>query len=235
MKLTSAVKRIFKYIFRSLVFCLAAVFVAAAVCGVLMLVQRGDLAVTEYEFSDSRITGNVRIAFLCDLHEREFGEENSRLLALVSESEPDLILLGGDMSSSDCTDFSSVCDLIEELTELAPVYYISGNHELANPQFEGQYEDSGAVSLDDRAVTLTLNGQDIAVGGISEIDFPGLHSDSGNEKQFAVLEELSESENFRYFSVTIPNITSGFLLRGIIPLSSSSAAMLTAELPSCPL
>ena len=48
--------------------------------------------------NSSKIKGNgKRFVFLTDLHDKEFGPDNDRLLQAIREAKPDLVLVGGDM------------------------------------------------------------------------------------------------------------------------------------------
>lgn len=72
----------------------------------------------------------VKIIQLADLHTKTFGKNNKRLIKAVKKQSPDYILLCGDMVSRDCTNFSAIENLLHSLTEICPVYYSLGNHEI---------------------------------------------------------------------------------------------------------
>ena len=71
------------------------------------------------------------IAQVSDLHNAEFGEGNSDLLALLSEVEPHVIVLTGDLIDSRHTDMDIALDFAGKAVQIAPVYYVTGNHEAA--------------------------------------------------------------------------------------------------------
>lgn len=70
----------------------------------------------------------LRIVQLSDLHGRAFGRGNARLLAAVAQAQPDLICITGDLFD-ESTELSCVLPLVRALRTLAPVYYVTGNHE----------------------------------------------------------------------------------------------------------
>ena len=74
-----------------------------------------------------------RVVQLSDLHGKQFGEGNARLVAAVEAAKPDLIALTGDFVDAACT-VEDVEPLIEGLTRLAPVYFVTGNHEWGSGQ-----------------------------------------------------------------------------------------------------
>jgi len=73
----------------------------------------------------------VRIAFLADLHSRQYGKGNIKLIRMVSRAKPDFIILGGDMltASSFPNRDETALAALEGLGNIAPVYYVPGNHE----------------------------------------------------------------------------------------------------------
>lgn len=72
----------------------------------------------------------LRIVQLSDLHGKEFGAGNERLLEAVAALEPDLIAITGDLIDQE-SQLDMVPALAEGLAALAPTYYVTGNHEWA--------------------------------------------------------------------------------------------------------
>jgi predicted MPP superfamily phosphohydrolase len=62
-----------------------------------------------------------RIVQISDLHGKEFGENNSRLIETVAELEPDLIAITGDLIDQEAQ-LQRVPDLAWGLSALAPTY-----------------------------------------------------------------------------------------------------------------
>jgi len=71
-----------------------------------------------------------RIAVVSDTHGGSFGEDNEELLSLIRGRSPDIIALTGDICDENYPP-ETMHRLMEQLTELAPVYYVTGNHEWA--------------------------------------------------------------------------------------------------------
>lgn len=108
-----------------------AVLLAAAVGFLWWLKDRNDdrLTVTRYEVTTEKLSNPWKIALLTDLHNHEFGEHNSRLVEAVAEYGPDVILMCGDMVLKNDPDVSVVAELCEQLSSVADIYYVYGNHE----------------------------------------------------------------------------------------------------------
>lgn len=93
----------------------------------------------------------LRIVELADLHGRVFGRGSSRLLAAVRRAEPDLICIDGDLFDEH-TDLAMLPPLLRGLCAIAPVYYVTGNHEWRVPGLRGilaQMRACGVTVLQD--------------------------------------------------------------------------------------
>lgn len=127
------------------------------------------ITVTNYEIS-ADVSEKTRIVQLTDLHGRQFGKDNGKLLEKVREQKPELIFITGDMLNSDEEDIGGLCKLVEELSGIAPVYYSYGNHETAwmsmfGKDLRGTLTDAGAVVLSMEYVAASVNGQTLIIGG----------------------------------------------------------------------
>lgn len=71
---------------------------------------------------------DFRIVQISDLHGASFGRDNERLIELVVQQKPDMIALTGDLAQSD-KDYAAVEALLRGIYDLAPIYYVNGNHE----------------------------------------------------------------------------------------------------------
>lgn len=127
------------------------------------------LTVTNYEVK-ADITEPIRIVQLTDLHGRQFGKNNEKLISMIDEQKPDLIFMTGDMIDSDETDLLEICQLTEALADIAPVYYSYGNHETEWIETYGDnlkkpLTDAGATVLELEYENITVNGQELRIGG----------------------------------------------------------------------
>ena len=122
-----------------------------------------------------------RIAHVSDLHNAEIGKENARLLAVLRQSQPDMIAITGDLIDSRSTDVTVALDFAEEAVKIAPCYYVTGNHESRVDAYETLKSGLlalGVIVLDDTATQLTRSGQSITVLGVND---PTFQPDYGSE------------------------------------------------------
>ena len=135
------------------------------------------LELTEYIVSSSGIPESFtcfEIAQVSDLHNTEFGEENSKLLELLSEVEPHIIVLTGDLIDSRHTDIEIALDFAGKAVEISPVYYVSGNHEARVPEYEELkmgLTEAGVTVLENQKIQITRDGESITLMGIQDPSF----------------------------------------------------------------
>ena len=135
------------------------------------------LEINEYKIVSNSVPQNFhgfRIAQVSDLHNAEFGEGNSKLLELLSQTEPDIIVLTGDLIDSRNTDIEIALAFAREALKIAPVYYISGNHEARVSEYEGLkmgLAEAGVIVLENQKVEITREGESITLMGIDDPSF----------------------------------------------------------------
>lgn len=135
------------------------------------------LTVNTITISNSRIPtsfSGFKIAQVSDLHNAEFGENNARLLKLLSKNEPDIIVITGDLIDAQHTNIDIALNFVKEAIQIAPVYYVTGNHEASLSQYDrlkDGLESVGVSVLNDRVVELERDGEKITLIGLSDPDF----------------------------------------------------------------
>lgn len=125
---------------------------------------------------------------------------DTELIELLSEHEPDIIVITGDLIDAGHTDIEIAFDFIKQAVQIAPVYFVTGNHE-ANfshyDQFKTGLEASGVTVLEDEAIQLVHNNEMITLIGLSDSDFT-IKGDMFNEAPAMVntkLNSLIDDEN----------------------------------------
>jgi hypothetical protein len=125
---------------------------------VICLYQNYHLVTTDYEV-DLGIPSEVTIVQVSDLHNQFFGINQSTLLKRIKEADPDIIVITGDVVDKTHTNFAISEDFIEGAVKIAPVYYITGNHEvwIGDKKMSSFYEKMrslGVIFLDDTYVDM---------------------------------------------------------------------------------
>ncbi len=146
-----------------------------------------------------------KIVQISDLHDAQIGENNEKLIAMTAETEPDCIVLTGDFVDSSRFHPELSLSVAESLVKIAPVYYVSGNHEAILPDEDYQaltdgLRGLGVCVLEDESAELTRDGQSIRLIGLTDIGFhPGTLEKKKDALRTALSALLPEDE----FSVTL--------------------------------
>ncbi len=74
-----------------------------------------------------------KIAHITDLHNDEFGKNNINLINKLKNINPNIIVITGDLIDSRRTSVDISITFIENAINIAPIYYVSGNHEARVP------------------------------------------------------------------------------------------------------
>ena len=96
--------------------------------GILLAAFDCRLSIRHYEVTTDKVTENIRIALITDLHSCRYGENEMELIDAIDRQQPDVILLGGDICDDVIPD-DNVEFLLREIASRYPCYYVTGNHE----------------------------------------------------------------------------------------------------------
>ena len=100
---------------------------------IYQVIELNRFSVKKVSFTHDTLTGSF--VFLSDVHGNTYGDlkkKKSRLVKKITELSPEGIILGGDtVSKKHPEQYEVMLELIRQLKEVAPVYYLFGNHETA--------------------------------------------------------------------------------------------------------
>lgn len=148
-----------------------------AICVIIIFFiwQNNDIVQTNYTYVNEKIPksfSGFKIVQISDLHNKEFGKNQGRLLNIVSKQAPDIIVVTGDLIDSRYTSIDKAMKFIEGAVKIAPVYYVTGNHELRVNQYnilKQKIEQAGAVILDNEICDITNeHGDTIKIVGLDD-------------------------------------------------------------------
>ncbi len=154
--------------------------VLAALVAACILLSKYGLEVTRLKLGFEELPAGFdgfRIVQLSDLHGSRFGENNARLLEAVAAEGPDIIALTGDFLDEGETEreLPELEALVRELSAIAPVYFVSGNHDWASGEAYTLFETleaAGAVCLRNEHLRLERGGDSIVLAGVDDPNGP---------------------------------------------------------------
>ncbi len=191
------------------------------------------IEVSEYNLSYSCLPSDFdgfRIVQLSDIHTTLFGKNNEKLFDAVRKAAPDIIAITGDLVD-DNTHGDYIARLFEGLTAIAPVYYVTGNHEWSShflselQELMGEY---GVTYLSNEYVLLERSGRSIVLAGVddpcgyADMKTPRelieeIHRDVGTDKYVCLLSHRNNSLT-KYSGLGYDTILSGHAHGGLIRL-----------------
>ena len=155
---------------------LIAGIVAVVLLSIYCIWQNEDVGVSNYEYVSEKIGKDLdgyRIVHVSDLHNKEFGKNSKRLVSMIEKQKPDIIVISGDLIDSRRTDIESALGFVSQITKIAPVYYVTGNHE---ERFEpdmlayvlSSLEELGVTVLENESVAVYKDEESFVLYGLKE-------------------------------------------------------------------
>lgn len=157
---------------------LCAVITALVVLlGVYLWVQDNCLQVSEYTYSDWDIPSQFdgyKIVQVSDLHGKSIGKDHDKMIEKIKEQDPDIIVLTGDLVDRRRWNIDSAMSFAKQAAEIAPVYFIAGNHEANSGRYDiilDELDKCGVIVLRDEAVLLEKDDSFINLIGLECVGF----------------------------------------------------------------
>ena len=191
---------------------------------IFLTYENKALVITEIEIKNEKIPESFdgyRIVHISDLHNTEFGKDNKRLVEKIRSAKPDIIVMTGDMIDIYRPDIDVALQLAEELIQISPVYFVSGNHDVkaAGREFLfAGFKELGVNTLRNRSVKLEKDGEHITLSGI---DDPKFLDDflSGNDRENTeeIIQSLTQNkdESFQILLAHRPEMIDVYSSHGI--------------------
>ena len=150
--------------------------VAAVLLTLIIWTAWGNTALelNTYTISSDRLPeafDGYRIAHVSDLHNTEMGKDNKKLITMLRESKPDIICITGDIIDSRHTDIEIALQFVKAAMEIAPCYYVTGNHEARVSEYDELktgMEAVGVVILEDEKTEVGLVNSAITLIGVND-------------------------------------------------------------------
>ncbi len=175
--------------------------------------NNSKIKISNYVLKSEKVSEGFTIVQLSDLHEKEFGEGNTRLFEAVRSLEPDMIAITGDIVAHEKQKRHAreyTAGLARGLAAIAPSCFVSGNHE------RHFYEEVCAVLRDGGVHVLSeggvfeaeLKGTRVNISGIDDISFEGVNVERAAEA-------LSSAAGYNIFLSHRPEVFPLVLGKGI--------------------
>jgi predicted MPP superfamily phosphohydrolase len=165
--------------------------------------ENNAIGITKYELSSAKLPegfDSYRIVHLTDLHSKSFGKDQNTITRKVKQLKPDIIFMTGDLVDSRRYNAEISLELMRRMTELAPVYYVTGNHEWGSrfPALAKGLRELGVHVMRNESELVKLGDGEIRIAGIDDPTFNQEADgdvDKLNEHIASALQGVDRSEN----------------------------------------
>lgn len=133
---------------------------------------------TNYKIVDNKLPeefNGYKILHISDFHNYEYGKDNIRVISKVKETNPNIIVITGDLIDAHKTNMEISLKFVKEILNIAPVYYVPGNHEANDlvkyELFSGYLKNLGVNIIAGKSETIEKDGAEINIIGLLEQSF----------------------------------------------------------------
>ena len=141
---------------------------------VFLYINNNWLTVSNYTVHSDEIPQSFdgfRILQISDLHDATFGENQQTLVNKIQKQNPHIIVITGDLVDSNRYNLQNSLDLIDQIIEIADVYYVTGNHEVATndvDHIKDELSARGVRVLSNETIKLGSKDASISLTGIED-------------------------------------------------------------------
>ena len=129
------------------------------------------LTVNNYRIGNAPHSFNgFKICQLSDIHAKRYGKRQKKFIAKIRAVSPDIIVMTGDYEYND--KINNTLDLANGIKRIAPVYYITGNHEYRSGQLSSihkAFDELGFIRLDETSAVITRGNDSITLAGLTDL------------------------------------------------------------------
>ena len=113
----------------------------------------------------------LKILHVSDLHNQIFGEKQRKIIDLAMSSRADLIFITGDLIDYRHPNVDIALELVDSLRKIAPVYLVSGNHEVWSDEWGNLQKEllsMGVKIMDDKIEIMERSGEKLYILGVAD-------------------------------------------------------------------
>ncbi len=134
--------------------------------------ENESVGVSEYSVYSEKLPlpfDGYKILMLVDFHN---SDNYSKITEKISKLKPNIIVLIGDMINSTDTSFGNFEALVDQNSDVVPMYFVSGNHEKWSEnekEFMNVVKNHGIINLNNKSVEITYQNSNIALTGFEDV------------------------------------------------------------------
>ncbi len=161
-----------------------------------VMIANKALEINSYTIKSEKLGNDFngyRIAHISDLHNAEIGNDNKKLIKKLKESNPDIIVITGDLVDSRRTDINISLNFVKEAVSIAPCYYVTGNHESRITEYSllrNELINLGVNVLENAVSIIEKDSSVLCIAGIND---PSFYKDRGSKSEEDIVRDQIEA------------------------------------------
>ena len=150
------------------------ILIVLLLVGIYLYNENNTLEISKYDIKSSKISeefNDYKIAHISDFHNTGSNKLKNSIIESLKEEKPNIIVITGDLIDSYRTNIEISVDFIKDINEIAPIYYVTGNHESRIKEYKvlmEKLEENKVIILDDKVEEITINDSIINLIGIKD-------------------------------------------------------------------
>lgn len=178
------------------------IFMPLILSGLFLYFENNALSITKMTIESERLPkgfDGYKILQISDLHSKSFGKDQKGLVDSIKKLNPNMIVITGDLVDSKRYNEDNSISLVKQAVEIAPVYYVTGNHEWWSGRFsslENKLKDAGIRVLRNEKVLITESKDSLQLLGIDDPE---------------VFNGMSEKDNLMYLDYHLSKLKNRLL------------------------
>lgn len=182
------------------------IFIAVVIAAVVYFIwQDNGISTNNIIYKNKKIPkefDGFKIVQISDLHNKRFGESEQRLLKKIRAVSPDIIVITGDLIDRRRYDLDTAITFISGAKEIAPIYYVAGNHEGWSKRYEEIHKSlkgAGVNVINNEHTEIKKGNAKITILGLLDPSFWVTSYKKGTDvsKMADYLDGLPKNDGFR--------------------------------------
>lgn len=170
------------------------------------------LKTVTYTIESDKISNQVRIALITDLHSCAYGEGQKHLIRAIEKKNPDIILLGGDICDDEIPHVNTEA-LLKSISSKYPCFYVTGNHEFWSDDVESildMFRTYHVTVLQGSFQTIEAQNEKINICGIDDPEVERYSGDFVITQQLEAVKKANDNELYTILLAHRPELNARY-------------------------
>ncbi len=186
---------------------LICLFIVLLIIFCINLIYNFIIVKKEYKIINEKVNNQIKIAHLSDLHGVKNKYQANKMLKIITNTSPDIIVIAGDLVDSN--DYakgkfptSRTIEFMKNIVKIAPVYYVFGNHEVVLIEDKTENGYTFVKTLEDSGIKIVNNEKDEINVRETKVTVVGLQDPRTVNSYNSIEQTIEEELRFVYQNIS---------------------------------